>query len=348
MTYRYSLLSDYRSTLMGIAISGVMLAHSVSWAGNPLGLERIVDPFARLVFTEGFLFLSGLGLYYSFSKNNELCAFYKKRILRLLVPFMLIALPFYLIPLVEGEDNLGIFLMKETSLYFFFYGNNGMWYISLSILLYLLFPLFHKFMFQDSCNKGIIGRIIILTCTTIAFNYILMYGCNEYYAKIEIGINKTPMFILGIGAGYLAHNSLPIGNRHLIIIILLTILLYLCKEKIPKLPAYSEQTIRICGMLGLSIFFNKYKSQSLTSRLKRMFDWFGKYTLELYILHMLNYNLLRHITYDWMILPESTGLNIMIVSINLAISIALAKNANKVTNHITLGLQNINKPKRIK
>lgn len=79
-----------------------------------------------------------------------------------------------------------------------------------------------------------------------------------------------------------------------------------------------------------------------------MFDWFGKYTLELYILHMLNYNLLRHITYDWMILPESTGLNIMIVSINLAISIALAKNANKVTNHITLGLQNINKPKRIK
>lgn len=41
-----------------------------------------------------FLLLSGMGLYYSFSKNSNILEFYKKRFVRVLVPYLMLALPY--------------------------------------------------------------------------------------------------------------------------------------------------------------------------------------------------------------------------------------------------------------
>ena len=48
---------------MGIAILGVMILHGIRWAeiDNTL-FNNFVSPFARIAFTEGFIFLSGFGL----------------------------------------------------------------------------------------------------------------------------------------------------------------------------------------------------------------------------------------------------------------------------------------------
>lgn len=83
--YNWSLITKYRNMLMGIGILGVMFAHCLEW-GNVSGVIALIfKPFNGLVFTEGFLFLSGFGLYYSFSKNDELKGFYRKRVNRLLI-----------------------------------------------------------------------------------------------------------------------------------------------------------------------------------------------------------------------------------------------------------------------
>ena len=153
LTYRFSLLSNYRSALMGIAILGVMFAHAVSWTNNPCHIGIVLNPFARLVFTEGFLFLSGFGLFYSFQKQSNIKLFYERRVTRLLIPFMVIALPYYLIFLFSGKHTLWEFVLNETALYYFIYGNNGMWYISISILLYCLFPFMYKFISIVFSNK---------------------------------------------------------------------------------------------------------------------------------------------------------------------------------------------------
>lgn len=65
------LFSSFRGCLMGIAILGVLLLHAFAWTGSEhLYLSKILGPLGRTVFTEGFIFLSGFGLYYSFSNNK--------------------------------------------------------------------------------------------------------------------------------------------------------------------------------------------------------------------------------------------------------------------------------------
>lgn len=329
------MLSEYRSCLMGIAILGVILAHSAVWAGNPLDLVCIVDPFARLVFTEGFLFLSGLGLYYSFTKKQDLKTYYKKRVLRLFIPFMLIALPFYLIQFVEGQDDIGMFILKETAFYFYIYGNNGMWYISISLLLYLIFPLLYRFVFANISNTRIyFFRTLFLIGVAIGFNYVLMYGCNDYYLKVAIGINKIPMFIIGMYIGYMSYNNVINSfSKVMIICLIIALLLYICKTKILSLVCYSEQMIRICCMFSLSFTFSK-----LNQLLKKpigLMEWFGKYTLELYVFHMLNYNLLRHVIYEWINVSSNSNIDVAIVLVNLILSISLAKRINQFVNFVT-------------
>lgn len=148
----FCLISKYRTELMGIAMLNVLTLHFLSWSQllSPKWLVFILDNSGRLLFTEGFLFLSGFGLFYSFSKNGALTDFYHKRINRLLLPYIIISLPFFLRGLFLGRFGIDILLLKLSTLYFWIYGNDGMWYISLSVLLYALFPIIYKF----SCRVG--------------------------------------------------------------------------------------------------------------------------------------------------------------------------------------------------
>ena len=126
---------------MGIAILGVCLLHGFSWANiSETAIGHLIRPFAKIAFTDGFLFLSGFGLYYSFTKNGDLRKFYIKRVNRVLLPYMIMGLPFFLLSLITGCISVPTFLLKITSLCFWFLGNDGMWYISMSVALYFLFP----------------------------------------------------------------------------------------------------------------------------------------------------------------------------------------------------------------
>lgn len=114
--------------------------------GQESKMGGIILLFSRLIFTESFLLLSYLGLYYSYHQCQDISLFYRKRVLRLLIPFMMMAKPFYLIPFIGGQDCYGVFLEK-TGLYYFIYGNNGMRYISISLLLHVLFLILYKLHF---------------------------------------------------------------------------------------------------------------------------------------------------------------------------------------------------------
>lgn len=69
----YSLISKYRALLMGIAILFIMFCHlDVSQGHNGVPTTSLAR--ALHVFTVGvdmFLFLSGVGLYYSYTKRTQ-------------------------------------------------------------------------------------------------------------------------------------------------------------------------------------------------------------------------------------------------------------------------------------
>ena len=212
----FSVFSTYRGALMGIAILGVMILHGIRWAEIEDSLfAKIASPFARIAFTEGFIFLSGFGLYYSFSNNSNLKEFYKKRWYRLMVPFLIMATPFYLYSLLDNGDIMRFFL-NESTLYFWIYGNNGMWYISISVLLYILFPFIYRIIFQCNDNKAITLRALLLTVLCIAAVVSISLLSPEYYYMTSIGIEKLPMFIIGMLTGYYAKNSYKLTIYHLL------------------------------------------------------------------------------------------------------------------------------------
>lgn len=146
-TVSYSIIGKYRSELMGIAMLNVLVLHSLSWTGfsNPVWAANLLNIFGRLLFTEIFLFLSGYGLYYSLYKNGNIGAFYIKRAKRLVVPFWIMTFPFFVAWFLMMKYGFGGLIMRLSTLQFWFHGNySGMWYIAISVFLYLCFPLIFR------------------------------------------------------------------------------------------------------------------------------------------------------------------------------------------------------------
>lgn len=92
----WGLVSKYRSEIMGFACVWIMLSHYTnSWPDSVAFyiLRRLFD--YGNVGVELFLLVSGIGLYYAYPRRSSLGQFYFKRYMRLLIPYVLIAVPFW-------------------------------------------------------------------------------------------------------------------------------------------------------------------------------------------------------------------------------------------------------------
>lgn len=144
MAFEFSLqsVSKCRNLLMGYAILGVLVGHIISFGDvESFGFINAILWLSGLVHTAGFLFLSGFGVFYSLHKRECIWDFYKRRVKRFLLPFLLLALPFYvLVCYVNGYDLLQ-YLSYISTVEFWLHGNyHGMWYIAVSLLLYIITP----------------------------------------------------------------------------------------------------------------------------------------------------------------------------------------------------------------
>lgn len=287
--YDWSLISRYRNLLMGIGILGVMMAHFLEWGNVEGPIALLFKPFNGLVFTEGFLFLSGFGLYYSYSRKGDLKDFYKKRINRLLAPFIIISLPFYIERMLHYDKTIGELLLNVSSLRFWILGNDGMWYISVSILLYCLFPLVYHCIFGDGNNnqRAITLRSLIVLLLSILIVFSIKNFFPSYYNQTEIGLTQMPIFIVGIYFGYLSK-----GQKHFRYDVLFLLFLGIMIPIITLMNGVAadfENSIHrlLCiSILCLLFLWAENHINKVYKCLKAFFEWFGKYTLEMYILHM--------------------------------------------------------------
>lgn len=95
MQFSWKLLSKYRTEIMGISALWILVFHLIT--------QKLIklDVLSELlgILTHGnlgvdiFLLLSGMGLYCSYKKLEEnTLVFYKKRLKRLLIPYLFISL----------------------------------------------------------------------------------------------------------------------------------------------------------------------------------------------------------------------------------------------------------------
>lgn len=146
LDFNIQTISKCRNLLMGYAILGVLVGHIITFGDvETTNGVKLLNWFDGLVHTPGFLFLSGFGVCYSLHKNGNIVGFYRRRFYRFLLPFLIMAMPFFIIVCyVNGYGIIQYFAYISTAEFWINGNYHGMWYIAISLFLYVVTPPFAK------------------------------------------------------------------------------------------------------------------------------------------------------------------------------------------------------------
>lgn len=285
------IISQYRTELMGFAIFGVLLGHLMNETWQPVILSQIT----RLIHTAGFIFLSGFGLYYAFQKNRNLAFFYKKRLIRIFVPFALITYWFFILAYACGEESLGKCFTDLTATSFWFFGEAqtwAMWYVSATIVLYLLFPLIYYVLF--AFRSPAIGLAAISVVYAVSL-YLIACFCPDYWMDTRIFFARFIMFPLGIFTGYLSANAKKVSAVQIICYFAVCIVM----AAVAKLWIDDEIYAVIRTLIGLplvTLFLHWLSKRKWAETvIFRPLHFGGVYSYELYLIHVIIFYLCRNI-----------------------------------------------------
>ncbi len=325
-------LSKYRSEVMGFAIIQVMLLHFFQMYNDHHNdfLSLLGECFIRATASVGvefFIIMSGVGLYYSLSKNNSPGQFFKKRFSRVVIPYIMWgSLIFIIYSLMKPKWNLPL-----DYLYHFFFGSllfKGLltfWYVPFVLITYLLAPL----VFKGISGKRPFLSLLCWLAGTFAVTALLKFFVPTIYGNTYIAIHRFPMFFVGMYFGRLAKENRPVTPL-MYIPMLIGLLIRLIKI-IPFTRPYISFMSRyyivsafsFFALFVLIVFFRLIKECFLTKSLRTV----GKYSYELYITHQG----LRRICYP-INFPQWTiwGYG-LIVAISIAASLLLSRLTDLIT-----------------
>lgn len=188
---------ERRNEIYGICAIWILFFHVHKYVSLPY--IPLLSPFIKSgnAGVDIFLLLSGYCLCLSYSRNSNLTQFYLKRFSRVLVPYLVFAIPYFIwsntIISSDGEFGLNIshFLKDLTGVSLWLEGDIVIWYVHAIIAFYLLFPILFKLISKALCSSLILLFLLI----------ILIFICNHYFAfcrPFAIVSTRLPVFILGI------------------------------------------------------------------------------------------------------------------------------------------------------
>lgn len=289
----YSLFSKHRKDLMGLATIGVVLCHYKEC----LTIHQKAIPFYAEFFSRGmccgdlFMIAYGIGLYYSYKKNQDIISFYKKRLFRILPVYLIVGVPFwFLFDVVFSHLSITKFFRDLFFISFFADGVSIFWFIPAAISFFLLFPFLYKFLSNHSEKetKTFGARTAILIAIAIAVEVLISVNFPSY-KKIKIMTGRFPAFIIGIYFGYKSYCKCNISKAELLVLPLAKIIVHFL-FKIPALQEtlslfnihYLDTLLGLLVIEAFMIFSNYVKSDKPSKCL----TWFGNITFETYLFHM--------------------------------------------------------------
>lgn len=257
----------YRNALMGVSILFILLFHSV------IGFDETI--ITRLcvrwdIGVDFFLVLSAVGLYHSLSKNANVLAFYKRRFFRIIPTYLLVAVPVF--TFFARYFQKGVWdVVLDITLISVFWGVLRYWFIHLILICYLITPFYFKYL------KSRFSTILTPIAVLLLNYYVLIPAFPSY----EIILCRFPVFLLGLHfAKYLDEGEIRINIGWLspLFFILLYAMSYV--SWIPLWHRFVYFFITIPFLLSIADVMSL-----LNGKITRIFDFFGRYTLELYLVH---------------------------------------------------------------
>lgn len=290
----WGILSTYRSQIMGTAIIWIMLMHGLELF--PRVLEGV--PIVRFIIDRGmigvemFLLVSGIGLFFSLFKNENLLQFYTKRINRVVVPYLAIALPFWIWKDIWLEKDIGKFFLDISLLSFWKEGVYTVWYVALILPIYAVYPLF----FLMFMKKTTILKKSIFMSVGIVLPF-LVYVINPYYFTLtEIAFWRISSFVLGnLLAEWVIQNHKISRIQFLVmgsIAVGFTVIAFVLNHtmRFPGIVRLIYLPLGLICSLSIGIILKFLNA----GWLNRSLGAAGKYSLELYLIHVFLRSVYKH------------------------------------------------------
>ena len=323
-----NLISKHRNLLFGLSIISIILfhfsadvkiaifdQHLTSLFGEDLNIAQniiyiLITGFyviIRSVGVEIFLFLSGMGLYWSYQKDTNTIHFYKRRCSRILIPYLITAIPFWITrDFIIENKGLTQFVQDISFISLFTEGTISTWYIGFALLTYLIYPLLYYLLFRTKHRNAIF--VVILTASLVlpalTINHI------SYVANAAVAILRFPIFLIGCRMAPEIKNNRLIKRKYLQYIFAIGLALKLSFGFIYINPYPLRLLSCVWALSLLAIFLiitdaiEKKSKNAIRTKCYNIISTAGNYSLELYLIHVCIRNILKHCGIQtWHILP---------------------------------------------
>jgi len=324
-------LSLSRLPLLGIAVFLIILFHANIPAPDNQFLRILWNIFCNYSGGVGvslFFLFSGFGLFIStFKDKNKITPkrifqFYLKRIVRILPAYFIVAIIYYSF----SAKSVDMFFYNLFMISFWSEGVRDFWFVAGILLLYLIFPVLWWFI--SKFNEKQLIPLLILFFVSVAIEFIIFYSSKLIYNRLEIFITRIPAFVLGLILGYCYLSKK--FNLYLIVIIVSTIIsiifvILFAAHIIDSSNRSLRYLLTFFSVIIIALF--SILVIYLPKFLFIPFDFLGKRTLEIYLIHVSWGNVwFRKIT-------SNESLNIVIyIVLSLIVAEVLFEIANKKSN----------------
>lgn len=279
----------HRSSWMGIAILWVILFHAnIEFPYGVLNEIKVIGYGG----VDIFMFASGMGCYFSLSRDNDVLSFLKRRFMRIMPIYWCFIVVWLIYKSQYIELTVGSVIGNVLCVqYFTELGNDFNWYISAIWLLYLLAPALKSLVDNiDSLKKGLlyVGLIILVTIPFIKGSFLIM-------------VTRVPIFFMGMCLAKMGYKDIKIRKRDILLIgsvalIGFFILEYFIKKHYDLLWPFGLwwypfilMTPGLCiGISYIIMCISKYK---LGNMIKRIIEKIGESSFELYLVHIFVYDI---------------------------------------------------------
>lgn len=222
---QFDLISRYRKGIYGFCAVWIVLFHAkvnegVDWSFG-LSFLRPLDSFisAGHLGVDIFLVASGISLYYSFKKDNNVPRFISKRLWRILPVFFLTFGIFWLFKVLAGYITLPRFIWNLMLVYRFVSslapGDGGPWYIAAILVFYFLYPYLYAFIYGERPAENRAGGLVrtgLLIIASLLFFWLTHKYAMDIFWKSEIFLGRIPSFLLGCYLGRLSYEHRSVNG----------------------------------------------------------------------------------------------------------------------------------------
>lgn len=283
------LLSRQRTILMGLAMLSILFFHyTEDCYVNDVhftGFIRVYKTYIGSAGVDLFLFLSGLGLYYAMKKNSDVIRFYKRRLVRICIPYLLVSVPMWLMyDILLNKKGLMDVVLDLTFVSFFTAGVRTYWYIGAILACYMVYPAI--FALLERCRTRV-GQWIVCLFLCIAVTLFAIYLSStdaELFKRVELALLRLAPFLIGCFYGRASYEK-----RHgywlwgVIAVVSIALVTQVPDVGTPIFDRYVLGAAFTSVCACAAILLDRLNKDN---GIVRVVSWFGTHSLEIYLCHV--------------------------------------------------------------